>query len=183
MAKIFINPGHCPGVDPGACHGNLTEADIARNISELVEHYLINAGCECRLLQSDNLCGESPSYPDICQTANDWGADLFVSIHCNSASPAAQGTEVLVYSVDSPAGVLADCIQAQIVDSLGTFDRGVKARTNLAVLKYTAMSAVLVELAFLSNDCDRSLLVNNQDDFARAVARGVTDYLCYQKEV
>lgn len=180
MTKVFINPGHCPGVDPGAVHGDLTEADIALNIGTAVKQYLINAGCDCRLLQSDNLYGESPNYPNITATANAW-ADLFVSIHCNAASPAAKGTECLVYSVDSDASLLADCIQAQIVDSLGTVDRGIKERPDLAVLRSTSMPAVLIETAFISNDCDRSLLVNNQDDFARAIARGVTDYICYKE--
>ena len=40
------------------------------------------------------------------------------------------------------------------------------------------MPAVLVEVAFISNEDDVQLLVNNQDDIARAIARGVTDYLC-----
>ena len=55
-------------------------------------------------------------------------------------------------------------------------DRGVKANPKLFVLQYTAMPAVLVELGFISNEGDEDLLQNCQDDFARAVARGVTDY-------
>jgi N-acetylmuramoyl-L-alanine amidase len=38
------------------------------------------------------------------------------------------------------------------------------------------MPAVLVELAFISNEGDEELLRDRQDDFARAIARGVTDY-------
>ena len=48
----------------------------------------------------------------------------------------------------------------------------------LIVLKRTDMPAVLVELAFIDNDEDCELLKSNTDDFAAAVARGVTDYLC-----
>ncbi len=33
-----------------------------------------------------------------------------------------------------------------------------------------------MELAFISNVDDVMLLTDNQDDFARAIARGVTDY-------
>ena len=47
----------------------------------------------------------------------------------------------------------------------------------LIVLKHTNMPAVLVETAFISNDDDANLLANNQDDFARAIARGITDYV------
>ena len=50
-------------------------------------------------------------------------------------------------------------------------------KNGLYVLTNTDMPAVLVELAFISNEDDEKLLRNNQDDFARAIARGVTDYL------
>lgn len=46
----------------------------------------------------------------------------------------------------------------------------------LYVLTNTDMPAVLVELAFISNDEVEELLSGSQDDFARAIARGITDY-------
>ena len=180
MAKVFINPGHFPGVDPGAGNGSysVNEADIVRDIGALVADYLTAAGCEVKLLQSNNLAGEDRNYPNICTSTNNWPADLFVSLHCNSAlASAAKGTEVLVYSRWSKAEKLANCILRQIVDNLETVNRGVKERPGLVVLNSTNMPAVLVELAFISNDADCRLLMMHKDDFARAVARGVTDYL------
>ena len=44
------------------------------------------------------------------------------------------------------------------------------------MLNNTNAVAVLVELAFISNTDDAILLADNADDFARAIARGVTDY-------
>ena len=38
------------------------------------------------------------------------------------------------------------------------------------------MPAVLVETAFIDNNEDALLLINNADDFAAAIARGITDY-------
>ena len=75
---------------------------------------------------------------------------------------------------------LAQCIQNQIVDALGTVDRGVKGAkpgvNGLYVLSNTDAVAVLVELAFIDHACDAELLRSRQDEFARAIARGVTDY-------
>lgn len=178
MPKVFINPGHHLGVDSGAVnnHYGVTEANIVRKIGDLVKGYLEAAGCEVMTLQSDNLCGENPAYPPVCQTANSWGADVFISIHCNAATPAAEGTETLVYSAAGTAYQLANCLQSQIVDSLDVVDRGVKVRPDLAVLRETAMPAALVECAFISNEHDVQLLMYHQDDFARAIARGVTDF-------
>ena len=183
--KVFINPGHDMTYDSGAVNPNsgLREADVAANVGALVDKYLVAAGCECLSMQSDNLAptgvGRS-QYGDrqgltVTETANEWGADVFVSIHCNAFNESAHGTEVECYGGGEGAK-LAQCIQNQIVDSLGTLDRGVKSMPQLLVLKYTDMTAVLVEMAFIDNDDDAELLANKQDDFARAIARGVTDY-------
>lgn len=177
--KVFLNPGHHPGVDSGAVNRfyDVQEADIVRSIGALVEGYLVAAGVEVCSIQSDNLAGESPAYPNVCQEANDSDAELFVSIHCNSAANlSAQGTETLVYSFGGKAERAARNIQSQLVGSLGTINRGLKERPKLIVLKRTAMPAVLVETAFISNEEDVQLLMNHQDEIARAIARGITDY-------
>ena len=182
--KIFINPGHMPGVDSGAVNpvSGLRECDVAKKVGELVEYYLQSAGCSTMLLQSNNLCGEEPKDFNICASANAWQADLFVSLHCNSFNTYARGIETLVFDLSSKAARLAGCIQRQLVSTAQNIDstvidRGWKQRNDLAVLKYTDMPAVLVEMGFIDNDFDVVLLENNQDDLARAIARGVTDYM------
>ena len=179
--KVFINPGHAlsGNPDPGAVNpdNGMRECDIAMTVGCLAADYLQKAGCEVTVLQSNNLIGESPEYPNIVATANASDADIFVSLHCNAANGDARGSEVEVYDNNGgEACVLAQCILEQIVTSLGTTDRGLKDRSGLAVLRGTSMPAVLVELAFIDNPDDAKLLANCQDDFARAVARGVTDY-------
>ena len=179
--KVFINPGHDTKYDPGACNRNtgLHEADVAANVGELVKGYLEAVGYEVQLLQSDNLYYDSDYYDrpiPVCEAANDWGADIFVSIHCNACNGIAQGTEVECSRFYSEGSRLAQDIQDQIVDSLGTVDRGVKAMPGLCVIKHIDMPAVLVEMAFIDNAEDEQLLANRQDDFARAIARGISDY-------
>lgn len=181
MAKIFLNPGHCIGIDSGAVNhtSGVTEAEICKSIADKVEHYLKNAGCSVYTLQSNNLCGEYPAHPNIVATANELDADIFISLHCNAFNEQAKGTECLVFAKGkgSYSEDLAKAIQAQIICSLNTVDRGVKERPDLAVLKGTKMPAVLVEMAFIDNADDCHKLIYHQDDFARAIARGVTDYL------
>ena len=177
--KVFINPGHAPnGVpDPGAVSDvtGLRECDVALSVGKLAAHYLNAVGIETALLQSDDLY-------EVCSEANNLESDLFISIHCNSVeSPYAEGTETWYCAGSGKGRYLADCIQSQIVDSLRTVDRGAKMATpgknGLYVLTNTDMPAVLVELAFISNEDDEKLLRNEQDEFARAIARGVTDYM------
>lgn len=176
--KVFINPGHAPnGVpDPGAVnqYTGLKEAVVAKHVGDLVAKYLIAAGLDVTVCQDDSLA-------TVVNTANSMNTDVFVSIHCNSAAnSAAEGTETFYFYSSEQGKKLANCIQSQLIDAMDTIDRGIKGArpgTNgLYVLTNTDAVAVLVELAFISNQDDVILLTENQDDFARAIARGVTDY-------
>jgi N-acetylmuramoyl-L-alanine amidase len=166
-----MNGGHYPGLDSGACGNYLQEADVTKNLMQKVAGYLRNVGYEVLEVQENEL-------EDITNTSNDFGADLFVSLHCNAATNTeAKGTEVFCYSLDGNGARLAQNIQDQIINSLGTVDRGIKGNKGLYVLKHTDCTACLVETAFISNEDDENLLANNLDDFAKAIARGITDYV------
>lgn len=176
--KVFLNAGHSPdGIpDPGAVNYalDLRECDIAKTITDRVEGYLVAAGVQVvGNVQSDDLVGE------VVGAANNSGADVFISIHCNAfANPNANGTEVCVFPGSRVGRELGGYVQAQIVNSLDTTDRGLKDRDGLYVLRCTDMPAILIETAFISNGEDADKLKYRADDFARAIARGVTDYIC-----
>lgn len=167
MPKIFINPGH-GGTDCGAVGHGLKEADVALSIGHLVDKYLRIAGYDVKTFQYDGL-------DVICDNANSWGADLFVSIHCNAFDGRAHGTETFCYRGASTGKRLAEFIQQQISSSLPIVNRGVK-EAGYYVLANTDMPAVLIETAFIDNADDAQLLRNNKDDFARAIARGISDF-------
>ena len=174
--RVFLNPGHAPNgnPDPGACRYGLRECDVAKNVADLVAGYLTTAGVEVvGCLQLDSL-------QEVVSASNRADVDVFISIHCNACNGVAQGTETWHYYGSTEGEKLARCIQNQIVDALCTTDRGVKGAkpgvNGLYVLSNTDAVAVLVELAFIDHAGDAQLLRSQQDDFARAIARGVTDY-------
>ncbi|WP_342986018.1 peptidoglycan-binding protein [Clostridium saudiense] len=79
--------------------------------------------------------------------ANEWGADLFVSIHFNKAYDSyngALGSEVCVYSTHD--------IAQRVVNGLGELgfkNRGQKIRKELYELRNTSMKAMIVETCFV----------------------------------
>jgi len=175
--RVFLNPGHAPNgdPDPGALGFGMRECDVAKNIADRVERHLLAAGVETvGNLQSDSLV-------NVVSSSNESEADIFISIHCNAFNSAAHGTETYHYFESVEGRRLAECINNQIVSSLPITDRGAKpaepGRNGKYVLTNTHATAVLVETAFIDNAGDNKLLRNNQDDFARAIARGVTDYI------
>ena len=146
MKKIYINPGHSDK-DPGAI-GHETERKLNVAVSQYMNDYLLaNYECETKVTP-----GTMDSLTAICNDANSWGADLFVSNHFNAGG--GDGYEALVYSEKRvPLGeVFAKYVQA-IGQNLRLYGAapGVKIRPELAVLKNTNMPAVLNEGAFVDN--------------------------------
>jgi N-acetylmuramoyl-L-alanine amidase len=182
LAKIFINPGHAPNgnPDPGAVgQTGLRESDVAAEVGEIVSGYLKAVGYETMVYQSDSL-------QDICDKANTYGADLFISIHCNSFSnPNAKGMEVWTSRGETNADRLATRIIKQMEEEFPALhvrtdlsDGDPDKESGFYVLNGTDAPAVLVELAFISNPQEEELLASFEGKrmFAAAIARGVTDY-------
>lgn len=173
--KICINGGHCPTRDSGAIGSRITEAEYTARMMASVADYLTKAGCTVLTVQEKDLSA-------ICRAANEWGADLFVSIHCNAANKRARGTETFSHYGSAKGKHLAACIQKQLIGAIDTIDRGTK-EAGFYVLKHTNAPAALVEIAFIDNRDDETLLLEHQDDIARAIARGVTDYSTKKKPI
>ena len=187
--KVVIDPGHAGrNIDPGAVNATtgLQEADVALSVSRLVEKYLLAVGYEVKLTRIDWEQAETDDLSYRTALANDWGADIFISLHCNSAeNPRAEGYEVWTSPGDTLGDTLATSLYRQIADEFP--DR--KGRTDYSdgdpdkesrfyVLVHTDAPACLVEMAFISNEEEAALLADAawQDRYARAIARGVTDY-------
>ncbi|OQB14585.1 MAG: N-acetylmuramoyl-L-alanine amidase LytC precursor [Firmicutes bacterium ADurb.Bin193] len=179
--KIYLDAGHnYSGFDTGAQGNGLREQDITFSVTKKLGEMLIKAGFEIlysRVNLTDNVgTNLSSSINNRYKAANEWGADYFISIHCNSsASPQANGTETLVASATSKADGLARLVNANLA-ALGLTDRGVKVRDNLGVLKHTLMPAILIELAFISNEGDAHFLAHRQDELADAVYQAILSF-------
>ncbi|MEW4290870.1 N-acetylmuramoyl-L-alanine amidase family protein, partial [Rossellomorea marisflavi] len=113
---------------------------------------------------------------EIVNMANNSGADLFISIHCNAnPSPLASGTECYTYNPSSSEAALSASIARSISSKLGLKNRGA-LQEEFRVIKYTTMPAILVETGFISNSYDGSLLSSRPEEFAKAIASEIISY-------
>lgn len=170
--KIFLNAGH-GGPDPGAVSkSGLKEKDVTKRICEILAEKLRHFGVEVIEFQEQN------SYFEISKAENKSGADLFVSVHCNSFSnTAACGVETCYFPTSANGKRLAGCIQKELINYTGLVDRGCKMRRDLHVLKATKAPAVLVETAFISNPEEEKLLKSRPEIFADGIFAGIKDYI------
>ncbi|ETT68518.1 MULTISPECIES: N-acetylmuramoyl-L-alanine amidase [Paenibacillus] len=114
---------------------------------------------------------------DRAAMANNLKADLFISVHANSsASSAASGTETYYQREASKA--LAKVMHKYLVEATGLSDRGVRYG-NFHVIRETKMPAVLLEVGYLSNKKDETLLFTEalQNKVAASIVSGIKEYL------
>lgn len=171
---ICIDPGH-GGSDPGACAGGEREKDIALKVAKLIGGKL-NGYKVIYTREGDTY----PTLSERAALANKIKADLYVSVHCNSATNTqANGVEVYTHTSQSDGAVAAaSAIYKRLLAASGMTGRGIKA-ANYAVLRETKMPAVLVELGFISNEADREKLTSAawQEKAAAAIAAGIKEYI------
>lgn len=170
--KIFLNAGH-GGCDPGAVSKNgLKEKDVAKRICEILADRLQHSGYSVILFQEQN------SFTEVSKAENKSGADVFISVHCNSfSSNSANGVETLYYPTSVKGKHLAECIQTGLLKTTGLFNRGCKMRRDLHVLRATKAPAVLVETAFISNPKEEKLLRDKPEMFAEGILQGIKNYI------
>jgi N-acetylmuramoyl-L-alanine amidase len=182
---VVIDPGH-GGNDPGAVDGInpaegdtlvTKEADINFLLAQKLAHKIRMEGGKAVITRPMD---KGETLANRCNIANKIGADVYIAMHANSATNAANGIETIYADGSVKGKLLATLIQAALVAATGARDRGVKPDTatphkRLAVLRQTNMPAVLVEAGFISNVADERKLneAGYQDLIATAVLRGI----------
>lgn len=180
---IVIDPGH-GGEDEGTSspfqkgahekYANLTTAKI-------LQTYLQQMGFETLLTRKRD---EFISLPARSAMANQRNADLFISVHYNSApAESAHGIEVFYYnSQDDKARTLlskelAKDVLTNVIALTGAKSRGVK-HGNLAVIRETKMPAILIEGGFFTNEAEFNKLkeLSYIRKIAWGIAQGVKEY-------
>ncbi|MFW5986447.1 MAG: N-acetylmuramoyl-L-alanine amidase [Halanaerobiales bacterium] len=176
---VVLDPGH-GGFDPGAVGpSGLQEKEVNLAISKKVAENLRNAKKDYSILMTREK-DHFVTLQERVKIANENEATLFISIHSNSASrDYSEGSETF-HAPDKTADdeMLARMLQDEIKQELKLTDRGVKEES-FYVIKYTEMPAALVEVAFLSNPHEESLLGSKlfRGKVAGAISRAIEKFI------
>ncbi len=174
--RIIIDPG-LGGADHGVIThgpaGPIGEADILWDLASRLEGRMTAIGMETFLSRPAN---RSPSDAQRAATANAVGADLMISLRC-AAQPNASANGVASFhfgnshgSVSTIGRNLADFIQREVVARTGLRDCRTHGRT-WDLLRLTRMPTVQVDIGYITNPRDRSMLVSTQT--RDAIAEGI----------
>ena len=155
---IVIDAGH-GDEDPGSSISNVDEKDLNLQIALKLMSALEEEGYEVMMTRSDDTY---LTLTERAEFANEVEADLFISIHQNSYIDDSTVSGIEVYYNESTKTesdeVLAQFIQTELVETTGARDRGIRAYDELVVTRKTEMPACLVELGYMTNKSELSLL-------------------------
>lgn len=174
---IVVDAGH-GGRDIGASGRKSNEKDInlktAKRVSKLIRKHCRHV--EVIMTRTND---EYVTLSDRSGMANFFNADLFLSIHSNSARGWAEGTETFIHpcAKGSKSERFARLIEWQYVNHGNRNSRGVKTG-NLAVLRETKMPAVLTEIGFISNKEEEKFIKSRrgQKKLARCLFNAFKQY-------
>jgi N-acetylmuramoyl-L-alanine amidase len=170
---IVLDPGH-GGADTGIVAHGLTESAVVLDLARRIEGRLSAIGVTVLFTRSATA---SPEELDRALMANQSGADIVLSLHCDSAShPRASGVATFFYGQErfgawSAVGEqLADLIQREVVARTGLTDCRSHARA-WVMLQRTRMPTVRIEAGYLSHPGDAARLADPvfRDTVAEAI--------------
>lgn len=196
VSVVVLDPGH-GGSDTGAIgKRKLYEKKAVLDIAKKVKQSIAGSNIRVFLTRDSD---RDLSLSARSALARNWKADLFVSIHLNSAGNLnAEGVETYVMSnagststasnkpdkksyegnrYDSRNMILAYNLQKETLSTTSAPDRGIK-KARFEVLRNAPCPAVLIECGFVSNRKEEAKLLTStyRQKIADGIANGLKSY-------
>lgn len=183
MGRIFLSAGHDLN-DPGAIAFGTTESKEMMLTRNLVIKELQAQGATF-LSVPDNLTLKQTIQWINSQTKS---GDVAIELHGNAANGTARGTEAFVVPGNTQRKKEAELLLKALVEEVpelplrgNSLSRAAKLDTvtrfgRLAFCRQVAIPSILIELCFVDNREDLSLLQNHRDRFAKGIAKGLMQW-------
>lgn len=180
---IVLDPGH-GGLDNGASVAGVDEDTLNLKISFALKEELESRGATVYMTRTDdqdmtkrnyNYSKQDDMYLRALQV-DAYQPDLFLSIHLNSSTSSAWGSQVFYYKKSEDGKRLANCIHNQMKTLTGT--RKNVSSSSFYILRATQSLGVLIECGFLSNANERGQLKSraHHQKLAIVISDGIEDY-------
>ena len=183
MKKIAIDAGHglntagkrcLKSIDASQTREWFLNSRIATKLQALLKSY------ECEVLRTDDTTGKTDvGLQARCDKANNWDADIFISIHHNAGLNGKNGggTTLYYYSSKAERKTQAQALYDAIVaETKLVGNRSTKIYNHaFHVTKNTKMPAFLIENGFMDSPQDVPVILT--DAHATKTAQGILNFL------
>ena len=170
--KIYLAPSN-QGANKYVV-GNTTEKDVCNRITDKLVALL--KGYDVEVKRGLN----SQTIQKKAEECNAWGATVYLSIHTNAGG--GQGTEVWYNPLKNGSKQFAQCMYNAIAPKSPGKDRGLKSSVLYLDVSRPKVPCCLCELAFHDNKADTEWLLNEQDEIAAALVKGLVAYTGMEKK-
>lgn len=176
--KFVISSGHGDKVSGavGILNEHKEAKKVVNRVYEILTKEYNGKGYKYHETTATN---QAQNLANIVKYHNSKTRELDVSVHFNSASASATGTECLYYD----AKTLSVKMSKAMSDALGVVDRGAKVRKELYFLRNTTKKAILLEVCFVSSQKDAQAYKKNFEALCQAIAKVLASELQYTKKV
>ena len=169
--KILLDLCHRDSaLDNGCSYGQYNEREIANKITLQVKQLLEAEGIDVDLTRSYD---DVISIADRVKLANSSDYDYYISIHINSSGTENQGTGVEAFACNGWS--ISNSIIKELQNEFNYKNRGIFESEFYN--KRIDDRSTLLEIGFLNNEYDRNNLVNHQEQYVAAIARGIINQL------
>ena len=186
MFKITLTAGHyryqagrrcLKKYDPNETREWILNARVCDKVAKLLESY---EGYS--LIRTDDVTGEKEiSLADRVKKANNFGADIYISIHHNAGIYGGKGGGVTAYVYNKTKKQASLDWQKALYDNI-IKHTGLKgnratplAKANFQELRETTMPAVLLECGFMDSQTDIPIIIT--EDFTNKVAKAIVEVI------
>ncbi len=185
MIKIALDAGHGINTPGKRCLKSLDKNEtrewtlnnrVANYVEDLLKEY---EGYQ--LLRVDDRTGKRDvPLAERTKKANDWKADIYISIHHNAGINGGAGGGIVVYRYPN-SSKMTKAMQKRLYDLLikHTELKGNRAsplgEANFHVLRETKMAAVLIENGFMDSRTDVPIILS--DAHAKKTADGIVEFV------
>ncbi|TDQ40376.1 N-acetylmuramoyl-L-alanine amidase [Aureibacillus halotolerans] len=187
--QVLIDVGH-GGIDGGAVYGELIEKDINLSIAKKLYDQLNSQGISAIVnrntdyaLSEDNRWFPSRSRHkrDLIQRmqlSNEISTDLFISLHVNATKNSTRRGPLVLHQSNELSAYLAQSIQIELNQQQGSA-RLPKVGKTYYLLNRIKQPAVIVEMGFITNAKDRTMLTDPKEQvkIASAITEGIKHFL------
>lgn len=193
IATVVIDPGHGAMDGGNVASDGTIEKEINLKISKMVVEDLQKINPQLNVIMtrdSDEMEWADPNemfnvYQDLesrLDITDQNQADYFISLHCNALDdPSVAGYDFFVKPDDTPMQEIIMQIQSNLEKAgWGTYHSTVTTdHYALQVVKESPAHAVLIEMAYMSNESDLALLKDEaqQERFAMVIAGTLSEYI------
>jgi N-acetylmuramoyl-L-alanine amidase len=179
---IVLDPGHGSGYDNpdkpdwGAIHSGYYEADLNLAMSTKLYYAFERKGADVYLTRTVRQVNDTFLYDRI-DKARNIGADIFLSIHHNSASSTSMRGMEFYWSTSGGRALAKEIMASCVQKSLPMNDKGIYYGS-FAVTRVMDYPAALVEMGFMSCPWELGKLLTSeyQDLLVKAIVEGVEEF-------